>query len=213
MSPSGSPPPRDHRRLKAERSVFFTDAVVAIAQTLLILPLMESVAEAARAHVSTGEWLNEHASQVLSFVLSFVVISGFWLQHHRIFEHVDHTDGVLRLLNSGWMFTIVVLPVVTALTGGLATDALQTSLYIGSMFASACFLGAISWWLSRNPDLCEPGLAITRVQAVSTSLPAVLFAISWVVAVTVPSIGLFALLLMTLTGPVIRVIRRRATRH
>ncbi len=51
----------------AERMKVFTDAVVAIAMTLLILPLMESVAEAGRDGVSTADYLSEHGGQLFSF--------------------------------------------------------------------------------------------------------------------------------------------------
>ena len=47
----------------AERLKFFTDAVVAIAMTLLILPLLESVAEAAGEHLSTADYVHEHGWQ------------------------------------------------------------------------------------------------------------------------------------------------------
>lgn len=72
----------------AERVVFFTDAVVAIAMTLLILPLMEAVNEAS-GEVDATHWLDEHFGQLLAFVLSFVIIGQFWLTHHRYFQHVE----------------------------------------------------------------------------------------------------------------------------
>src|SRR6478735_6009389 len=71
------------RTLPAERLKAFSDAVVAIAMTLLILPLMESVRDVAAHDLSTWEWLNENAGQLLSFALSFVLIANFWLTHHR----------------------------------------------------------------------------------------------------------------------------------
>jgi hypothetical protein len=68
---------------------FFTDAVVAIAMTLLILPLMESVAEAGRDGVTTADYLSEHGGQLFSFALSFVIIASFWAGHHSLVEHVE----------------------------------------------------------------------------------------------------------------------------
>ena len=69
----------------AERMEFFTDAVVAIAMTLLILPLMESVAEAGRDGVTTADYLSEHGGQLFSFALSFVIIASFWAGNHSLF--------------------------------------------------------------------------------------------------------------------------------
>lgn len=76
---------RSPERLKA-----YTDAVVAIAQTLLILPLLESVAEARTHHLTAPQWLTANGDAVVWFAVSFVLIGTFWIMHHRMFEHVEH---------------------------------------------------------------------------------------------------------------------------
>ena len=73
-------------RHSAERMKFFTDAVVAIAMTLLILPLLESVSEAAKDGLDTAEFLGDHGGQIFAFVLSFVIIARFWVSHERLFD-------------------------------------------------------------------------------------------------------------------------------
>ena len=86
----------------AERLKAFTDAVVAIAMTLLILPLMDSVTDA--DETSTAAWLAQEWPSLLTFMLSFVLIANFWLTHHRMFarvERVDHRDLVRRIEDAG----------------------------------------------------------------------------------------------------------------
>ena len=61
----------------AERLKAFTDAVVAIAMTLLILPLMESVTDVGGEGGGVAEWLDDHAGQLFGFALSFVMIATF----------------------------------------------------------------------------------------------------------------------------------------
>ena len=95
---------------RTERFKAFVDAVVAIAMTLLILPLMESVSEAASGHMSTAEFLNEHSGQLLSFGLSFLLIATFWMGHHRQYRDVEWITGPLLWINVAWMATIVWLP-------------------------------------------------------------------------------------------------------
>src|SRR3954453_5221535 len=118
-------PRRDAPALPAERLKAFADAVVAIAMTLLILPLTESVGEAAAEQASTWEWLNDNAAQLFSFALSFVLIATFWMTHHRLFAGVHRVTSGLLWLTIAWMFTIVWLPIPTALVGQLETDAGQ----------------------------------------------------------------------------------------
>lgn len=56
------------RELNAERTKAFVDAVVAIAMTLLILPLMDSVNDSAARNHTTAEWLVAERDQLQSFL-------------------------------------------------------------------------------------------------------------------------------------------------
>jgi uncharacterized membrane protein len=78
--------------------VFFTDTVVAIALTLLILPLMESVSEAPEQG-DTAVSFEHHSTQVLSFAMSFLLIAVFWLSHHRLFDPVARATQRLLALD------------------------------------------------------------------------------------------------------------------
>ena len=185
------------------RVVAFVDAVVAIAMTLLILPLMESVSEVAAADEDTAQWFAGHDGQLISFVISFVIIAMFWMIHHRLFVRVDHaTQGLLWTLMA-WLLTIVWLPVATAISGQMpGEDPLAKTAYIGSMIATCLTSLAIRLYLRRHPTLHRiPASNITAGIAADVST-AVLFTIALVVAVAVPAIGYWALFIMLLAGPV-----------
>jgi uncharacterized membrane protein len=64
-----------------ERVIFFTDAVVAIAITLLILPLVEIlIADAWQTPVPPlGQFLSDNLWQFFAFALSFAIIARFWM--------------------------------------------------------------------------------------------------------------------------------------
>lgn len=118
----------------------FTDAVVAIAMTLLILPLMESVSETT-AEMTTAEFLDEHSGQLFSFLTSFALVGMFWFIHHRIFRSDTPHTARASFVNFGWMLTIVFLPVATALTGSrLPVDRVQIAIYEGTMALSSWLL-------------------------------------------------------------------------
>jgi uncharacterized membrane protein len=64
-----------------ERLVAFVDAMVAIAITLLVLPLVELTSEV-DDYASVGALLRENQSQVWAFLLSFAVIARLWFVQH-----------------------------------------------------------------------------------------------------------------------------------
>ena len=94
----------------AERLAFFTDAVVAIAITLLALELKVPEGDSwAQVRASVGELSNTY----LAFGISFVIIATAWTGHHSMFRYVTRADGRLLLLNLGWLLMIVIAPFVT----------------------------------------------------------------------------------------------------
>lgn len=96
--------------LSAERLAFFSDAVVAIALTLLALelPVPEGV-----TNREVWTFVGEHVNSYIAFLISFVVIGSHWGGHHRLFRWVREIGGRLTLWNFLWLFTIVVTPFAT----------------------------------------------------------------------------------------------------
>jgi uncharacterized membrane protein len=192
-----------------ERMLFFTDAVVAIAMTLLILPLLESVTEAARDGLNTAGFLAENDGQLASFCLSFFIILLFWRGHDRLLTSVEHQTSGLFWLNGLWMFSIVALPVVTAMIGAMETDPLQLGLYIGTMLTTSLIMTGMQLILLRRPELLRdrrPKLRSDLAPAIANSI---MFAAALVIALTVPGASFWSLLALFLRVPLERLLRRR----
>ncbi len=189
----------------------FTDAVVAIAMTLLILPLMELVPEATREHLTTRELLSEHEDQFMAFLLSFVLVGVFWLQHHRVFRADTPHTGRRALVNLAWMVTIVFLPVATAMTGSMATDRLQILIYIGTLALSSWLLVALSVMeirARRSAQLPTPDRSL-----IATSLAmSLLYVVALVLAEIFPGVGYTFLVAMVFTGLLRRMLIRLGVR-
>lgn len=198
----------------AERPKAFVDAVVAIALTLLILPLMESVSEVAGAGEDTLSWLEGHRAQLVSFVLSFVMIAMFWMSHHRLFEAVHRvTSGLLWLL-AAWMLTIVWLPVATAVAGRMPDDDVFARVtYIGSLTLTALVSLVVRLYLQRHPSLHAVDVHdLGGGLAVDLSL-VLLFSLALAATVLLPGVGYYALFITVLSGVAQKafagVLRRR----
>lgn len=208
--PAGEDGNTDHPDIyrSSERLTFFTDAVVAIAMTLLVLPLTEGVSEAAADGLSTSEYLREYSDQLVAFALSFVIIASFWRAHHALFEHVAAYSQPLLWLNILWMFTVVWLPVPTALTGALDTDRSGLLLYIGSLLANGLVSVALNMVLRRTPALWQPDNPPTAAGLRGAITFAALLVVALVIAVAAPAVGYWALFVLFLSGPVERVLAR-----
>ncbi len=192
-----------------DRLVLFTDAVVAIAVTLLVLPLVEVVTESKTEGLTAVEVITEHRPQIFTFLLSFVVIVRFWLVHHRVFEHVRRYNTRLIQLNLGWLLLIVILPFPTEIIGSFETSRFTSGLYIGTILVlSLCQTGLVLM-IRQHPDLEDPDNPVTRGELINSIVTAGLFALAFVLAALVPHVGFYALFLLFLTPVISRPLARR----
>lgn len=192
----------------AERLVFFTDAIAAIALTLLILPLLETVNGADRE--TLGHLVHSHVGEFGSFVLSFAVIFRLWWAHHKMFQHVEKLRPALVRANVIWSFAIVVLPISTAVIIAFPPSAISVSLYGGTLVLASGAMTALSLIVYRHPELSGDrppgtlgevldGVTIFGVQLLSTVIGALFY----------QHLNYFAFLLMFLSGPLERLIKAR----
>lgn len=193
-----------------DRLTAFTDAIVAIAITLLVLPLVDAASELDVSGVTAADFFAEHWLQLIAFLISFAVIARLWLSHHRIFEHVTTYTPRTLLLTLLWAFTIVLLPLPTAMTASLAVEPGVIGFYIATMAASSLLLTlhvlAIRGSAEEDPENPLP----LRVRTNSIITTALFFA-ALIVGTLVPAVNYFALFLLMLSWPINAVIRRRRT--
>jgi uncharacterized membrane protein len=134
-----------------DRLTAFTDAAVAIALTLLVLPLVDAVHEFGGA---LSELLHQYGRAFLAFVLSFWVIARFWRVHRRLFETVSNVDEVTVNLNIAWLFGIVFLPVPTAvLVVEKGTGAGASALYATNLVYVSLTAIVLALWVMWHPQL------------------------------------------------------------
>jgi len=198
----------------AERLVFFTDAVVAIALTLLILPLVDLVPEASRSGVDLRDLLRDDLAELGSFLLSFVVIFRFWWAHHQLFRHVSGLNGTLVRLTVVWLLSVVLLPWPTAIITAYDTSSLTVLLYTGTLVVSTGSLAAMAVVVHRNPALSAGRTRETRDGVLRSVSSFVALVVALVLGtVFVDTVNYWALLLLLVTGPFERLIKRRWAQH
>ncbi len=191
-----------HRDL--DRLLTFVDAVVAIAITLLVLPLAEAGNEVGEGGVA--ELLHAHVNDLFGFALSFVVIARLWLGQHRIVSGVVLPSNLMTWLLLGWTFTIVFLPFPTSLAASTDQDPLAKILYIGTMAVSSLFLALIAWAVGRDRSVRDTDEAPDVAQSAGIAAG---FVVALVITLAFPATGYWPLLLLLLVDPLVRFVRRR----
>jgi len=188
------------------RLVGFSDGVVAIAITLLILPLVDSASD---YDGDTGKFVMDHLGKLLVFFLSFAVIGNFWLVHHRTFERIASYNSGLLWANLLWLLSIVFLPFPTALLASSPSgDRATYALYVGTMVVTTLAELIMQAIIVRHPELqAEEVRGTLELRPYVT--PVAIMVLALLIAVVFPGVGLWGLALFALSGPLEAVISRR----
>ena len=103
------------KEFQLERLILFSDAVFAIAITLLVIDI--KIPEIPRENATDDHllfMLKELIPKFISFVISFFLIGQYWRVHHRLFGYVINFNERVIWLNLLFLFAIVLMPFSTA---------------------------------------------------------------------------------------------------
>jgi uncharacterized membrane protein len=102
------------KEFQLERMILFSDAVFAIAITLLVIELKVPEVEKPVEESILLEKLAHMIPKFFGFVISFMFIGIYWTVHHRLFGYViNYTPKLLRL-NLLFLFAVALMPFSTA---------------------------------------------------------------------------------------------------
>jgi uncharacterized membrane protein len=180
-----------------DRLLAFGDATVAIAMTLLVLPLVDIAQSIDDQPV--GDYLDEHHGDLLSFL----VIGIFWRGHLQMYEHVDVYNQPLVIANLVWLASIVFLPFPTELLGNTNNEPWTYGLYVGTMLVTSLASLAQKWLIIRAEGAGENAKSV-----VSQVTLALLMLIALLIATLAPGIGLWSLLLLIASAPAEALLRK-----
>ena len=199
---------RDDRLPGSERMVAFTDAAVAIALTLLVLPLVDIVPEAARSGEDAPELIRQNLAPIGSFLLSFVVIARFWTSHHQLFGFGHRLTRGLVQLNLLWVLTIAVLPFPTEMIASFADRGFVVAFYLFVLLLCSACLSLMTIMMRRTG--VQDGLAdgVPEEFVVGSLASTTTMVIALVVVLAYPPIGPYAFFIL-IADPVFEPLIRR----
>lgn len=141
-----------------ERLILFSDAVVAIAITLLVLPLADLEPEEGQSALSL---VRTHWDEFFAFAISFAVIARFWFSHHHIFRNLISHDSTLMGLNTAWLLSIVLMPFTTAVLDG---EEGYATLYLINLLLTCALTVSLAAYIAAHPEFSDEVLSPAAIR-------------------------------------------------
>ncbi|MBV9930381.1 MAG: DUF1211 domain-containing protein [Alphaproteobacteria bacterium] len=126
-----------------ERLVFFSDAVFAIAITLLVLEIKVPVLPKGSPDALYWQALLDLIPSFMGYVLSFAVIGVFWIGHHRAFAMAGRYSGRILGWNMGLLCVIAFMPFVTAFDAHNLNQHVPGMVYCGTLLVAGLLNAAV----------------------------------------------------------------------
>ena len=148
------PPRRRDRQLGKGRIEAFSDGVIAIIITIMVLELRPPEG-------TTLEALQELGPVFVSYVLSFVFVGIYWNNHHHLFQAVRAVDGRVLWANLFLLFCLSLLPFASAWMGEHEFASVPVALYGVILLAAAvAYFVLVRTLLPIQPEGTRLGEAI-----------------------------------------------------
>ena len=146
-------------QLGLDRIAFFSDAVMAIAITLLVIDLRLPD----RSHGELFSQLALLQGRLLGYFISFMMVASFWEAHHRMFRYFQTYDRRFLWLNNFFLMFIAFLPFPTSIIGkGL--DSQGAVFYIANIAAIGLLRFAMWHYATRKSRLVASEFPVTKVR-------------------------------------------------
>ena len=155
-----------------ERIVLFSDAVFAIAITLLVIEV--KVPKVAHGGGDLAFWhaLGRLMPNLVGFFVSFGVIGAFWMGHHRAFSHASRYSPRILGWNLMLLGAIAFMPFLTAFMADYSGARVPASLYWGWMLLTALLNLRVNTLATgpamRSPDTTDDDVRYVRGRGIST---------------------------------------------
>jgi uncharacterized membrane protein len=182
----------------------FSDAVIAIVMTIMVLELVPP-------HGANLEDLVPLAPVFLAYVLSFVMLGVYWNNHHHLLQAARTVSGRVLWANMLLLFWLSLFPFGTAWIGETAFAPVPVAVY-----GVVLLMAAFAYFILVRALIAAPGQNPVIAEAIATDVkgkisPAV-YAVSIPLALVLPlvSFGLFVVVAAMWLVPDPRIERRIA---
>lgn len=142
-----------HNHRPTDRLEYFSDAVLAIAATLLATELPKPETETGLMQEIMKQW-----PAYAAFVASFLFICIAWSNHHNMFIYIKQTDQYLLILNILFLMFVTLQSFTTGLLArhvGKPEERTAALIYHAVLVLMTLFYNCTWWYAIKKNDLLE----------------------------------------------------------
>ncbi|MEU9522785.1 TMEM175 family protein [Streptomyces sp. NPDC048224] len=148
------------------RLTVFSDGVIAIAITLLVLEIPPPHDTRRLWHELANLW-----PSYMAYILTFMLIGQVWVNHHVMFDHIRSADRMVLFLNTLLLMDVAFLPFAASVLAEAFRDGQGERAAVilhGASFCLLAVLFTLIWrYACRNRRLLAPTIGPAGVKAIS----------------------------------------------
>lgn len=152
-----------------ERLTMYTDAIMAVVATLLVLGI-----EVPEDHVFSSDGLTSFLYKIRhdigAYALSFLIVTSYWMQHHAIFLFLRQANRTFTWLNFVFLFFVTLIPFGAKLLSVYRHDSQVVVIYGVLQALCGASLGLMWWYASTQRPLIETGLDAGALRSLTTRI-------------------------------------------
>lgn len=189
------------------RLEIFSDAVIAIAMTIMVLELKIP-------HGSDWVALHPLVPTFLAYILSFIYLGIYWNNHHHLLHLAEHVDGRVMWANLHLLFWLSLVPFVT----GWMTEN-EFASFPTAMYGLALLLSAFAYLLLQKSLIAHHGKNSKLAEAIHGTRKETISLIAYALAIALAfihediAIGLYVLVALMWLVPDSRIERKVSDHH
>lgn len=193
--------------VKVEHIVAFGDALFAFSITFMAISLTIPQIQDNSNEKEIMEALANLWPKILQYIISFMVVSSYWIGFHRIFNHIRHTDGVIIWLTLLFLLFITFVSFATGLVVENSNSSIVMIIY-SLILSSAGFISFGIWYYSsRNNEIIDRDIhpSIVKHYHLRSLIPSFVFLATIPIALIDPRFTPYTWLIIF---PITRLMKR-----
>jgi uncharacterized membrane protein len=147
--------------MEKNRLEAFSDGVLAIIITIMVLELKVPVSETGALHPASLADLKPLLPVFYSYVLSFIYVGIYWNNHHHLFHATKRVTGGILWANLHLLFWLSLFPFMTAWAGDTHLATVPVAVY-----GFVLLMAAIAFYILQRAIIAQQGSDSLLAQAI-----------------------------------------------